>query len=102
KASHVMLGDDGAIRGCDHGLTFHPEPKLRTVIWELGGMPIPSEQKADLARLAAAVADRSDPVTSRLLALLDPAEVEALGERAEILRSLRRLPDVEPQLRPYP
>ncbi len=102
KASHVMLGEDGVLRGCDHGLTFHTEPKLRTVIWELGGRTIPQEQRADVGRLAAAVEDRTHPVTAQLLALLDPAEVEALRERAEILRSLRRLPDVDPHERPYP
>ncbi len=37
KAGHVLLSTDGHIWGCDHGLTFNVENKLRTVIWEFGG-----------------------------------------------------------------
>jgi hypothetical protein len=102
KASHVLLADDGRIRGCDHGLTFHLEPKLRTVIWELGGRPIPEEQRADLARLAAALDDEAAPLTRGLRQLLSRAEVDALAQRAGILRGLRKLPDIEPDRRPYP
>jgi uncharacterized repeat protein (TIGR03843 family) len=37
KSGHVLLGLDGHIVGIDHGLMFHHEFKLRTVIWEFGG-----------------------------------------------------------------
>jgi hypothetical protein len=102
KASHVMLAGDGAIRGCDHGVTFHPEPKLRTVIWDLGPRRVATEQHDDLARLATALADAAHPVTAQLHELLAPAEVMLLAERAAILRSLRALPDIAPERRPYP
>ena len=42
KSGHCLLGLDGRIRGIDHGLMFHHEFKLRTVIWEFGGEPVPA------------------------------------------------------------
>lgn len=102
KASHVLRADDGMIRGCDHGLAFNAEPKLRTVIWELGPRPIPRELSADLARLATALADPEAEVTRTLAALLDATELRVLAQRAAILRGLRALPDIEPERRPYP
>lgn len=102
KASHVMLAEDGCIRGCDHGLTFHAQPKLRTVIWELGGRLIDPALRADVARLARELEDASSPLSERLHALLAPAEIEALAQRAAILQGLRALPDVEADRRPYP
>jgi len=49
KAGHCLRGEDGHIWGIDHGLTFHAQPKLRTVIWDFGGEPIPKELLRDLA-----------------------------------------------------
>lgn len=75
KSGHVLLGLDGRIRGIDHGLMFHREFKLRTVIWEFGGEPIPADVLSDLA----AFADAGIP--DRLAALLDPFERDALLTR---------------------
>lgn len=101
KASHVLLGRDGRVVGCDHGLCFHPEPKLRTVIWELGGHPIPAAWREDLRRLATLLTDDDDEAAP-LRALLAAHEVAALVERAATLASLPALPDVDEDLRPYP
>ncbi|MBA2530454.1 MAG: SCO1664 family protein, partial [Euzebyales bacterium] len=59
KAGHVLLDGDGHIWGCDHGLSFHPQVKVRTVVWEFGGMPLPDAWCADLRRLQAALDDPS-------------------------------------------
>ena len=48
KSGHCLLGEDGRIWAIDHGLCFHAEPKLRTVIWEFGGEPVPDELLADV------------------------------------------------------
>jgi len=101
KASHVILAPDGRIVGCDHGLCFHPEPKLRTVVWELGGYAIPAAWRDDLRRLAATLAALDDAAAD-LRDLLTPREVAVLAERAAALASLDALPDVEEDLRPYP
>lgn len=102
KASHVLLADDGHLLGCDHGLTFHAEPKLRTVIWDLGGYPLEAGWRDDLGRLAAALASGEEGVGTRLLGLLSEHEVEALADRASVLRSMRTVPDIPPERRPYP
>ena len=39
KGGHCLAGDDGRVWAVDNGLTFHGEPKLRTVIWDFGGEP---------------------------------------------------------------
>lgn len=41
KSGHCLLGSDGNIYAIDHGLCFHTEPKLRTVIWDFAGSQIP-------------------------------------------------------------
>jgi uncharacterized repeat protein (TIGR03843 family) len=102
KASHVMLADDGALLGCDHGLTFHTEPKLRTVIWDLGGYVLEAAWREDLGRLAAALGDGSSALRQRLSGLLEAGEIQALGQRASLLRGLRVLPEIDPERRPYP
>lgn len=102
KASHVMLGDDGRIRGCDHGLTFHALPKLRTVVWELGGTPVEAAWRADLARLGDALGESGHDLRRALGELLSAREVEALQRRAARLQATRALPVVDGHLRAYP
>ena len=55
KSGHVLVGDDGHVWGIDHGLCFATEFKLRTVIWEFGGEPVPEHLLAAAARVAEAV-----------------------------------------------
>jgi uncharacterized repeat protein (TIGR03843 family) len=93
KSGHVLLARDGRIRGIDHGLMFHRELKLRTVIWEFGGEPVPPDVLADLAGLVdaglpEALQERLDPferdaVLLRARALLDAAcfPIDGTGRR---------------------
>ncbi|MGH9165767.1 MAG: SCO1664 family protein, partial [Acidimicrobiales bacterium] len=53
KGGHCLLGDDGHIWAIDNGLCFHTMPRLRTVIWDFAGDPIPEPLLADVARIAA-------------------------------------------------
>ncbi|HEY7649087.1 MAG TPA: SCO1664 family protein [Methylomirabilota bacterium] len=76
KSGHCLLGPDGGIYAVDNGLTFHVEPKLRTVIWDFGGKVIPRPILKDLKRLVA----RGLP--EKLAALLDDEEREAVLVRA--------------------
>lgn len=78
KGSHVYEMADGRLQGIDHGLCFHAEPKLRTVLWGFVGEPIPDEWCADVARVL------SGPLGE--LVGLTPGEVAALRHRgAELL-----------------
>ncbi len=53
KSGHCILGEDGRVWAIDNGLCFHTEPKLRTVIWEFAGEPLPAALVEDLARRGA-------------------------------------------------
>ena len=76
KAGHCLLGEDGRIWAVDNGLAFHTDDKLRTVIWEFGGEPIPGRLRADVRRLVA------DGLPERLTNLLAAEEAMALAARA--------------------
>lgn len=76
KSGHCLLGSDGRIYAIDNGLSFHQEFKLRTVIWEFGGDPIPAPLLDDVSRFVDA------GIPDALAALLDPFERDALLTRA--------------------
>lgn len=101
KASHVVRAADGRIVGVDHGLTFHAEAKVRTVIWDLGPAPIERAWRRDLERLASDV-DADSPLCERLSALLSPIEVGVLAARARALSERDTLLVVPEDRRPYP
>jgi uncharacterized repeat protein (TIGR03843 family) len=86
KGGHCLLGEDGIVHAIDNGLTFHVEPKLRTVIWDFAGEPIPREMLVDLRRVLGA------SVPASLAELLEPAEQEALLIRARGLIKAGRFP----------
>jgi uncharacterized repeat protein (TIGR03843 family) len=75
KSGHCLLGE-GTIYAIDNGLCFHVEPKLRTVIWDFAGEPLPADVAEDLSRLLATGLPR------RLKKLLEPREQGALLKRA--------------------
>ena len=50
KIGHLLY-KEGKIYGCDHGVTFHEDYKLRTVIWQFAGLPFKAEEKAKLKNL---------------------------------------------------
>ncbi len=95
KGGHCLAGDDGRLWAVDNGLTFHCDAKLRTVIWDFGGQPIPDGLVADLRRLA----DEGSPPA--IETLLNPAERRALLRRANALVGRRAFP-VDDTGRRYP
>jgi len=94
KSGHCLLAE-GQLWGIDHGLCFHVAPKLRTVIWDFAGTPVPDAVRADAARLVA-----QPPETVR--ALLHDDEWNALLRRAAGLAGCRRFPDPGDDHRSYP
>jgi hypothetical protein len=101
KGGHCLLGEDGEVWVIDHGLCFHVEPKLRTVIWEFAGEPIPDALAEDLRRVATEL--RAGPVGADLGRLLAPEEVAMTAARAEQLASLGRFPEPGPgRVVPWP
>ena len=76
KSGHVLIDADDHLWGIDHGLCFAADFKLRTVVWEFGGQPVPDY----LVAIAGAIAD-APPLD--VCTLLVDDEVEALQERAQ-------------------
>ncbi|MFT7597813.1 MAG: hypothetical protein ACI8TP_000733 [Acidimicrobiales bacterium] len=87
KSGHCLLGRDGRSYGIDHGLAFHHEWKLRTVIWDFIGEPIPD---ADLEAIQRFV-DSGPPV--ELSCLLNTLEVDAMMTRAQAVLNEGLFPD---------
>lgn len=88
KGGHILLSSDGRIWAIDHGITFHVEPKLRTVIWDFAGQPLPTPLAQQIAAFCSRLETASDPLIEALAGLLDPREIDALRRRTE--RLLRR------------
>ncbi|HSF85879.1 MAG TPA: SCO1664 family protein [Acidimicrobiia bacterium] len=51
KLGHILRSGSGSLVAIDHGLTFHPEDKLRTVLWGFAGSPAPAPVVEAVARL---------------------------------------------------
>lgn len=82
KAGHIIEGLDGKLWGIDQGLTFHAETKIRTVIWDFCGEPIPEPHLAALRELGQRLVNPQGQV-QELLDLLRPEEVVSLHHRLE-------------------
>jgi uncharacterized repeat protein (TIGR03843 family) len=91
KAGHCLAGQDGRVWAIDHGLCFHVQAKLRTVLWDLAGAPLEAPVLADLEALAAETA-AGTRLAAALGELLDGDEVAAMGRRARALVRTGRLP----------
>ena len=78
KSGHCLLGEDGRIWAIDHGLCLHDQPKLRTVMWDFAGQPVPAPLVDDVGRLAG-----SPP--PELSGLLSTDELASLVHRAHAL-----------------
>ncbi|MHB1930237.1 MAG: SCO1664 family protein [Acidimicrobiales bacterium] len=95
KGGHCLVDADGHLWGIDHGLCFHEDPKLRSVIWDWAGEAIDDATLADLA----AFVERGP--TEALGRWLTAAEADAAVARADRLVRRRRLPEPRSE-RPYP
>jgi len=97
KGGHVLVDANEHLWGIDNGLCLHVEFKLRTVIWEFGGEPVPAELADDLC----AFLDR--PFPDSLAALIDPLERDGARTRARALVREGRFPiDRTGQRVPWP
>ncbi|MCJ1679644.1 SCO1664 family protein [Streptomyces sp. APSN-46.1] len=87
KGGHLLPTPDGHLYGIDHGVTFHTEDKLRTLLWGWAGEPLTDEARSVLASLDAQLAD-SEPLATRLAELITPVELAAVRDRvAQLLRT---------------
>jgi uncharacterized repeat protein (TIGR03843 family) len=90
KAGHCLAGQGGRVWAIDHGLCFHAQTKLRTVLWDLAGVRLEAPVLADLEALATEAVGGA--LGASLRELLEADEVTALAGRASALVRAGRLP----------
>jgi hypothetical protein len=91
KSGHCLFDTEDRVWVIDHGLTFHTDQKLRTVIWDFAGQRIPSDLCGDVERTLALL-ERGD--LTGLERLLSQAEVRTLKRRLRsVLAPEWRFPD---------
>jgi uncharacterized repeat protein (TIGR03843 family) len=101
KGSHVLFDRHDHLWLIDHGICFHSDYKLRTVIWDFAGDPLPPALCADVSRLQGLLAQGSD-LRARLDPHLTAEEMKALSIRAAALTDSGQFPNPKPNSRPYP
>jgi uncharacterized repeat protein (TIGR03843 family) len=92
KGGHVLPMPGGHRHGVDHGVTFHVEPKLRTVLWGWVGEALDPDELAGVERVRSGLAG---DLGRRLSDLLSDPELGALAARCERLLGEGRFPGPE-------
>jgi uncharacterized repeat protein (TIGR03843 family) len=95
KGSHIFFEDDThKLYAIDHGVCFHEENKLRTVIWDFAGQAIPDEYLAPLSQ--------TEDWPGLFESYLSPGEITALQRRAERLLTSHKFPQAPRDRRAFP
>lgn len=93
KGGHCLLDSQGHLWGIDHGITFHTAPKLRTVIWDFAGQPVPEPLLLDLERLCATIEDETNPYRHSLGELLSEGEIRTFHARIRHMLKHKKFPN---------
>ncbi|MFJ4684171.1 SCO1664 family protein [Streptomyces sp. NPDC088789] len=84
KGGHLLPTAGGHLYGIDHGVTFHTEDKLRTLLWGWAGEPLPQEAADTLRDLRESLRPEG-PLATRLTPLITSAEIDAVRTRITTL-----------------
>ncbi|MCC6146020.1 MAG: SCO1664 family protein [Anaerolineaceae bacterium] len=101
KGGHILMDAGRHLWLIDHGVCFHEEDKLRTVIWDFGGKPTPEELRAGIQRFYQEL-ESGDALCGQLSGLLSGAELGALKARACRLAVQQTFPTPDQVRRPFP
>lgn len=92
KFGHVLINHEGTLFGCDHGVSFHKEFKLRTVIWQFAGLAINGDELALIEKLLS----RFEELERDLSPYINSEEIAALKVRLESLKKEPHFPFPNP------
>jgi uncharacterized repeat protein (TIGR03843 family) len=95
KSGHCLKGNDGRLWAIDHGICFHNESKLRTVLWDYAGQKLRADILADLRTLRDAW-NGDDQLAGILASLLSDDEMRAMRRRLNRLVESGKHPDPGP------
>lgn len=104
KGGSCLKADvDGRIWSIDHGLTFNPSARRRTVMFEFNGMEYPERRLADVERVTNALKDGESEFANEMRSLLAEREIEGLLRRAERMAETGKFPLLDPNVNvPWP
>ena len=91
KGVHVLPAVDGSVYGCDHGLTFHDDDKLRTVLWAWRGQRLADSERQVVADVAGQLM-AGGALRAALSPYLTRRELQAAARRALTLQAVGRFP----------
>jgi uncharacterized repeat protein (TIGR03843 family) len=100
KGGHCLLAGDGRLWCIDQGLTFHSDNKLRTVIWEYAGTPVPDDLVEEVCRFGERLESDAE-LRAEFQGLISAQEYTKLLERVAVIDRFRVYPQ-PPAYRPYP
>ena len=86
KFGHILVSPDGTIFGCDHGVTFHEDDKLRTVLWQWSGNKLTRDEAIQLERIDSELDDWG------LQKYLTTPEILAIHARISKIRECNEFP----------
>lgn len=89
KGGHCLRSPDGHVFGIDHGVSFHEEPKLRTVIWDFAGEVLSADLVLGLTRLAGVL---TGALGTKLSGLIATVEIDAVRDRIDGLLESGKFP----------
>lgn len=92
KGGHCLVDNQGHLWGIDHGIAFHSAHKLRTVIWDFAGQPLPEKLLADIEKLCGEVDETNHPFRQAMQKLLSEGEMRAFQSRIRHLLRTKRYP----------
>jgi uncharacterized repeat protein (TIGR03843 family) len=102
KGSHILVQKrTRKLYLIDHGLCFHAEDKLRTVVWDFAGEPIPADMLSALSNFQADLTGVGG-LSAALEPYLSPEELEALRRRTDVLLESGRFPFPPEDRRSFP
>ena len=102
KGGHLLLDDQNEIWLIDHGVSFNSEYKLRTVIWDYAGLPIPDNILVDIQKLAERIKSNKTALVLKLKKLLNKNEIQKIIFRSEELLSDPVFPKPSSQIHSFP
>ena len=92
KIGHLLPTVDGRLYGCDHGVTFHEEDKLRTVLWQWAGDDLNEAELSSLSLLRSSIGQSLD-----LSSYITAIEIDAFVSRIERLLETKKMPVPNPE-----
>ena len=87
KFGHLLVDEGGVLKGCDHGVAFHYEDKLRTVLWQFSEQPFLPEELSLLNNV------KSIDLYEVFSSYLTKEEIAAISSRVDNLISSARFPE---------